>query len=1001
MLVSVGFQGGSRAQEFQERGWDLDEGLPSTCVSAIARTHDGFLWLGTKAGLVRFDGTRFVTYTAENTPALKDNSVTCLAVDGTGTLWAGTAKGTVTEYKRGGFIPVEVCKSVAGRMIRAMVADAVGNLWLATRGAGLICVRGGTWRTFSSTNGLASDDVRQLQADAGGRIWYLDDSGNIGWVEDGRCQILEIPSGWTNCFRAIALARDGGLWLSAFRENSGARILKCNDGLITEGSQIYPWSKSSERARVDALLEDDEGRLWCGTSGEGVYLREADRRWRKPVNQMPLVNASVLCLFKDQRESVLAGTRTSGLRQILPRPLSAWYLQDPFKQHVILTVCVRHDGSIWGGTDGAGIFCWTLAPRARIDHFGRDLGVSGTQVYSLLEDVHTNFWTGTSEGLLVLRQPGFERVMTQPDLGRKVTALYEDRQKRLWAGTDRGLIGVGDNGKAFGAPDGLPSGQVVAAAEDRSGRFWISIEGRGLFVQTGDRFQLWKSDSGMSLPPPRREDGVAVQPLHADVDGSVWVGVYGYCLARLEGGQLQRWSWPNDGLPSNHLLALQEDDAGNLWCSSENGIFGYSKKALLSMKTNGAARANPIRLTVSEGLPYKVCSGGGQPASAKTPDGRLWFPGGSALVSFDPQTVPVNPRVWAPVMDEVRVNGNPVTFLPPKAVRIKSGLSSLQLAFTSPNEFSPNRLLFSYRLDGVDRKWTEEGAERSVKYGALPPGEYSFRVKVRDSHGPWSKEEAILALAILPRWWETFWFRIGAGGGLLGAIVLCVRQIERARNRRKLAAAENARMLEQERNRIARDIHDDLGASLTQVSLLGKMAGEAGGNPEELRAQTRQIMKTTSEMVQSLETIVWAVRPENDSLQRLIYYMNRRTDELFENLPGQYRFKVLGDLPSVTLHAELRHNVFLAFREALTNSLRHSGGTQFCIEVSCGGGVCKILVTDNGKGFQLDAVREDGMGLKNMRQRMEQIGGRCQWMTSPGKGTTVELSFLLPPTLPG
>jgi signal transduction histidine kinase len=295
----------------------------------------------------------------------------------------------------------------------------------------------------------------------------------------------------------------------------------------------------------------------------------------------------------------------------------------------------------------------------------------------------------------------------------------------------------------------------------------------------------------------------------------------------------------------------------------------------------------------------------------------------------------------------------------------------------------------------VDRDWAVEGTQRSVKYGALPPGDYRFRVMTRDSDEGWNVQEAALGLVIVPRVWELKWVRFTAGFVLLGGIVLAVRQVERGRSRHKLAAVERERALERERSRIGRDIHDDLGACLTRVALLGDMTGDAAASPEELRTQTRQMSEAAREMVQSLQAIVWAVRPQNDTLRSLIDYMDRRTEDLFEKMPRQYRFTMPASLPECPLHAELRHNVFLAYKEALTNTLKHARATTLRIDVTCDPEACRIAIAVNGTGFAPAHARVADSGLRHMHQRMEEIGGDFKLHTQPEHGTTVQLIFPL------
>lgn len=265
-------------------------------------------------------------------------------------------------------------------------------------------------------------------------------------------------------------------------------------------------------------------------------------------------------------------------------------------------------------------------------------------------------------------------------------------------------------------------------------------------------------------------------------------------------------------------------------------------------------------------------------------------------------------------------------------------------------------------------------------------GENVWRISLRERQpGEQQRIELTIVLPMVRQIW--FWVLIA---GLVASLVFAVWRYMAVLRLQRVYA------LEQERTRIARDLHDDLGANLTQVALLSRMAGEMQAEPDELQEQTRQITKTADEMVKSLETIVWAVRPENDSLRSLVEYMNRRTDELFEQFPRQYEFVVHGELPAVSLHAEWRHNIYMAYREALTNALKHSGATRFAIELSVLRGMCTIIISDNGKGFRIDKARSGGMGLKNMRLRMEQLHGRCELSSAEGRGTTVKLEFPLP-----
>ena len=980
------------AQEYLVHNWDLDEGLPSTCMNAIIRTPDGYVWLGTQQGLVRFDGVRFVTFNAENTPALMDNRITALTTDGTNGFWLGTAGGKLARWSGGVMTAVDLGDATREKSIHSLTMDGGGNLWLGTSAGGLLRLKDGRITAFTTTNGLRTLDVWQVLTDSQDRLWYLVSPGRLGYVEGERCHEVD-TRGWPRLsIRCMSRAQDGGLWLATvLRQNTGARIFRFLDGQLTEDTQPYPWLQDSARVRPVTLLEDKLGNLWCGTAGEGVYLRPPHDPWRAMTGDLPASQAEVLCLLEDEGESVWLGTRTSGLHQSVPRPVASVHLPPNHKQNVLLTVCVRRDGSVWGGTDNAGVFRWVGSEVTRL---GEEEGLPRTRVNALYEGSRSNLWAATGAGLFRFHDGRFE-AMPNAALGGNIMAVYEDRSSNLWAGTPNGLVCVAQAQQTPpDQPPGLPAGQVVAVSQDQAGQFWVVVAGQGVFHEENGAFTKWARADGKPQPWQWKA-GSTIRRMLPDADGSMWVGSFGGGLFRLEGGRIKWWSWGIDGLPSNHILDIQEDDAGNLWCSSENGIFGYTKKALLDYNSKSGTPPVPLRLTTAEGLPYKVCSGAGQPASAKSPDGRLWFPDGASVASFVPASVPRNLKIWPTIIEELRVDGTPMSATAGEPIQVKSDVRSFEFVFSSPNILAPNRLRFRHRLDGLDSDWSAEGSQRSVKYGALPPGDYQFRVTTRDSDDFWNEQEAKLPLTVVPRWWQTTTFRIVLPTAILLGIAMIIRQVERNRVRKKLASLERERALEKERARIARDIHDDLGASLTQVALLGEMAGHAADTPEELRNHTRQISDAAHEMVQSLEAIVWAVRPENDTLRSLVEYMNRRTDELFEKMPRQYQFIAPADLPERSVHAEVRHNIFLAYKEGLTNALKHADATEVRIEVTCDKTWCRISVADNGRGFEAGEVRADGTGLKNMQLRLKAIGGSADLTTQPGSGTTVRLEFPL------
>ena len=982
------------SRDYIMRQWDLDEGLPSTCINAVARTRDGYVWLATHKGIARFDGLRFTTFNEQNCPELKNNRINTLTTDRKGNLWivtGGGGVGNLIKYRNGTFETINLNNATRSKRVNALAIDSSEQLWLGTEGAGLIKFYDGRTQTYTTTNGLPSDSISRLITDNTGRIWYVS-CNQLGRVEGESCQLVPVPGLAADVIQEIAPARDGGLWLALGNTPlTGTRIIKIKTDLTVVETPACPWPQSSERSRTGALFEDKTGNLWCGTLGNGVFICAPGGIWQKLSRDLSSAKAEIICLVPDEAGAIWIGTRATGLNEAIPRQQTTLFLPADCDQSSIQTVCARRNGSIWAGTDDQGIFSWQNHHQL---HFGASEGLASLRVNVLLEDSHTNLWTGTGDGLFRFNHDRFEAFRDQAILGN-VTTLFEDRQNQLWAGTAHGLFNVTD-GRQFKSAQGVPERAIMAMAQDHENRLWIAVDGRGLFVQQGDQFNAWQPNSGTPNALRRWRHGENIRVLRCDsADQSMWVATYGYGLFRIEGDRIRMWDWERDKLPSNHIFSLLEDGENNLWFSTENGIFGTTKRKLLEYPGGGTV---PLlgRLTPANGLPYKVCSGGGQPAAAMAPDGRMWFPNGTALIAFDATVARHNDRTWPPIIEEVRVETTPV--IPTAAgIELVSGTRNLEIFFTSPNILFPDQLRFRYRLEGLDQGWFSVGSRRSAQYSDLPPGEYVFHVMTSTRTGIWNDQEATLKLTVHPRLWETRWFQ--ALAILLGIVIagLVARQWERVRSRRNLAALERTHVLEGERARIARDIHDDLGANLTQVALLSDMARTSVGNPEELREQLGQVSASAREMAQSLEAIVWAVRPENDTLRSLLEYLSRRTDELFDRFPRQYQFVLPAQMPDCFVHPEVRHNVFLAYKEALTNALRHAQAKAVRMDVVCEREQCRISIADDGLGFDPARTRAEGAGLKNMRHRMKDIGGEVSWQTAPGQGTTVRLTFPLPP----
>jgi signal transduction histidine kinase/ligand-binding sensor domain-containing protein len=976
--------------DFQVSDWDFYDGMPSSHVNGMAKTPDGFEWFATARGLTRFDGVRFVNFDVKNWKSLEDDEVTCLLVDRQAKVWAGTTAGKLFRLETNGLSPADLGQAAQHVKLTSLAQTDDGAIWIATDGAGIICFGPQGTQTFSTNNGLISDRVDTLLKDTQGELWALTEGHLLRFVDGHWSVPVALPAMITS-IEVIALDRNGGLLAvmspDQYAKDRDLPIYEWKNGqwLLRSGGRI---PDAFCHSHITALLEDQLGCLWGGTVGGGVLFQKPGGVWQQLAPESSYSRLNVICFSEDEANAVWIGAET-GLLLAKPRLVTSLRLPMEYKDRSFMTVCARRDGSIWGGTDGAGVFCWR---EGTLTHYGWEQGLTNLRVNSIFEDSRTNLWVGTDGGVFVLDGGGFKPITEPAELEAATYSFFEDREHNLWIGLRGRLVRCHDGQyTVFGATNGIPLAAVLSVVQDEQGRIWIGAPGAGLFQLKGEYFEACK--------PARRADGTPldgwfdsnfVRGLATD-DDSIWLITRGFGLERLKDGTLDQWKWPDDGLPSNHHFGIMEDDRSNIWISSEMGIFGYSKEALEQYRRWWTPLPFAWHLTTADGLAYQVCSGFGQPIASQAPDGRFWFPDESALIAFDPVAVTRNVRTWPAVIETVLVDGVSLP-LTNAALRVKSGARTFEFECTSPNILAADNLTFRHELQGLDHDWVVDGHDHVFSYNRLPPGNYVFRVMARGPQGEWPKAATTLDLVVVPLFYERRSVQTAFGLTLVLLAVGAVWRWERMRSRRRLARLKFQYELDRERQRIARDIHDDLGAGLTQIILLSDNLGAAPGYSSMGEKMVQEIASRARSLTRSMDEVVWAINPRNDSLESLMTYLNKFAQEFLVKAGVHCRWDVPIELPNLQLSAETRHNLYLASKEALNNIVKHAKATEVWIRLEFGQDKFCLMVEDNGQGLKTEGKPKSGNGLFNIQQRLEEIHGHYEIASVAGKGTRVKFT---------
>lgn len=971
------------SSEYRLDRWQTEDGLPGNEVTSLLQTRDGYLWVGTSAGLARFDGVKFTRFGEQD--GLKSSRILCLLEDQQGRFWVGTDGGGLFRFQDGRFEALTSREGLLSDVVMSLAKGADGRVWIGTY-AGLNCWRDGQFLQDASVPPQRNEPVSRVLDDGVG-LWVVF-NGFLHQVK-GQLYIRENLGAEPSSQIAVAALRrgpSGSLWFGGL----SGQLRYSSNGVMTKLPQ-------AERLSTDTILDVCEARngdVWMGMAATGL------RRWRQ--GQMlslsvleGLADNSVRCLLEDREGNIWAGTSAGGLTRLKPKKLRLVTTGDGLSLNGVMSLAQDGEGKVWIGSNGGGLSV------ANGDIFApADLSylLDNESLPALLSARDGTLWLGTwNSGLFRKSGAKLEQFhLAAPENDQPILALCEDRAGGLWVGTYQEGLKFFKDGIFTPCPttNGLFAKYITALAQDGQGQLWIGSGGDGLHCLAGGGVR--------SLT---RKDGLGsdfVRTLYLDAEGVLWIGTGGG-LSRLKAGQLVSLTTQH-GLWDDVISQILEDGNGHLWFGSNRGIFRVGKNELNDVIEGRRLRLNPLVFGKGEGMENLECTGGFCPAGLRTRDGRLWFSTVKGIAVVDPRNIPVNPVAPAVVLEEMWVDGirqtpNLINQNPKAAtgeietsgLEIAPGARRVEFRYTALSFTAPEKVRFRYRLEGLDVDWVEAVDRRVAEYPHLPPGHYRFRVTACNEDGVWSKSEAGMAFTCRPAFWQTWWFRLLVGGMVLGGVGGAVKYWATRRLRRRLTVLQQQHALEQERTRIARDIHDELGALLTEISLLSDHSQQHLDRPGDLGGDLRRISNTAREAVQTADGIVWAVNPRNDSFVHLANYLVHFAEDFFKLTAIRCRLDVPADLPYLPFPMQHRHNLLLAVKEACNNVARHSDASEVWLRMTLTDQEFSITVEDNGKGFRTEATPEDSDGLRNMRERMADLGGRLELSSGPGRGTRVTL----------
>ena len=1033
--------------------WDTEVSLPSSTVTSIAQTPDGYLWVGTYNGLARFDGARFVTFDPVNTPALTQTRVQGLFLDANGTLWINTFRGGLTSYRNGVFqnefadrpqydLHDTLVYSTTNRVMFVLqfgdvlwrdsaatnadwktvppptgarpifqCADAAGGLWFLTRDGHILQFVNGAFRELKDDGGLAGSKIYTLIADARGQIWAGAENEIARW--NGAQFEAMTPTNSATDVQPLLLfpTKAGALWVL-----DGDRLRKMEGRAWTAEANAWRGLLGPASNRAMGFHEDRAGGLWFNHYGNGLFHIAPDGNFERLTsasenlpNDRYLPGDRVGAWFESSDGGVWAGVDHGGLARLRDRRFHVIGPAEGLPARTALSVTGDTNGTVWIGTAGGGL-C-VLSPKSNASspkpvssdigakNFGLwtlDFGlktyavgmsVSANNIFSIAPRADGGAWLSASEGedFYQLLNGRIQRVSWDV---HGIKSILVDRQNRLWVGLKAGLgWWAGNNRQVFNVSSNSFMPAIRALAETPDGNIWAGADDGTIFRCSQNRLEAFHATDALAGQP--------IYALHSDAAGALWAGTFRGGLVRFKDGKFSRITATN-GLPADIISQIQEDNHGRLWLGTHQGIFCVSKMALNACADGRVAAVDYVVYGRHDGLPALECSDGYQPASWRGLDGKLWFSTVRGVVWLNPDELTTQSAPPPVLVEEFRVDGETVP-LTGGEITVPPGHTQFDFRFTALNFAGGDRARFRYKLEGYDSRWVDAETLRTAHYGRLLPRSYRFHVIACNNEGVWNNIGATLRFTVEPYFYQTDSFIIFASALIIGGVTFAARRAATRKYRRKLAAMEKQAAIERDRARIAKDIHDDVGAGLTQITLLTELARR---EPAQTEANLERITQSARKLTKAMDEIVWAVDPQHDTVAGLLDYISAYAEDYLRVADVRCRMDLPMELPLTRVDAELRYNLFLALKETLNNIVKHAQATEVWLRLRLAPGRLTLEIEDNGKGLQStnsDASERlsSGSGLGNLEKRLASVGGRCEIHSVAGQGTRVELTVFL------
>jgi signal transduction histidine kinase/ligand-binding sensor domain-containing protein len=790
--------------------WDIEKGLPVNGGNVLAQTKDGYLWLGSEEGLIRYSGSDFVVFNSKNTPAFKDSFITGLDSGFGDILWIGTRTGGLIKYYNKKFTVYNI-PELYNKQINALITDKKGNVWIGGAETGLIKFDGVKAKVYTTSDGLINNDIKSLFQDVNGYIWI----GTVNGLSlfDSREFLNSVISNSSkvNYFRSICAAPEGnGVWVGTNGDGIFyARIVGKSKNITLTPLELNHMLPNSS---ISNLISDKES-VWIGMYGGGVSNFNFKSHKLSNINSKNGLPCDLTrTMFKDKEKNIWIGSFSGGIFKLKKKKhIFMLDKKSGLESEILLPVMCDSKGSIWIGTTEKGVYQYT---KGKVKHFGTGEGLSSNNILSIAEGDNGIIWVGTSGGGLNKIDGNKITIIKDPVRQRNiVTAILNDPGKGVWVGTDGGGLNYLKNGtlQPYFQEAGLQTQKIFYLLKQNK-RLWIATDGNGLqYVEDGKHYTISKK-SGLNSN--------SILDILPDKDGGLWIVTLGSGINYLKDGKATVITSKN-GLFDDNIMQLIPDKLGNAWIGSNNGIAKISFNELRDFVKGKIKTIHSTVYGVDDGMNSMECNGGSMPPGCVTPDGIVCFPTAKGLAMFDPGIMHTEHTDFNVEIEKVLVNNEETEINKP--IKLSSEINYLEIHYAAITFTDPGKINYQYKLDGFDKEWQSVGKRRVAYFTNLEPGKYSFKVRASGSDEVWIESKDVFQFSIPLPFYRSYWFF--AGIVLLVFLIVIIYTSIRSRH---LKGIELERLVEERTAELKQEIikREKLGEAL----LIAKEAAEESSN---------------------------------------------------------------------------------------------------------------------------------------------------------------------------